>query len=78
LEDISLKKKHIWILALIGIASFVSEFGFLASTDHGHWWNHVPGFYALWGFGGCVVIIAVSKWLGKRFVQQKEDYYDSK
>lgn len=71
-----MKTYHLVILALIGISSFVAEFGFLSGADHGHWWNHVPGFYAIWGFLGCIVIILASKWVGKRFIQQKEDYYD--
>ena len=73
-----MKTHQLIILALIAIASFIAEFVFLAGEDHGHWWNHVPGFYAMWGFAGCIVIILVSKWMGKLFIQKKEDYYDSK
>ncbi|GAB4171269.1 MAG: hypothetical protein Tsb0017_03250 [Geothermobacteraceae bacterium] len=35
-----------------------------------------PGFYALFGFVSCVVIILVSKALGF-WLKRREDYYDS-
>ncbi len=67
-----------WIFTgIIIIASLVSEFVFLADHHSEHWWSHIPGFYILWGFLGCVCIIFVSKWLGKLFIQKKEDYYDA-
>lgn len=34
-----------------------------------------PGVMAVYGFAGCVVIIVVSKWFGKLFVQRREGYY---
>ncbi len=37
---------------------------------------HVPGFFALLGFLGCVAIILVSKWLGRYWLQRREDYYE--
>lgn len=40
-------------------------------------WSGVPGFFALFGFAGCVIIILVSKWLGKAWLQRDEDYYGS-
>jgi membrane protein implicated in regulation of membrane protease activity len=65
------------ILVLLGLLAFGSEFFLLAGESHGHWWNHIPGFYAWWGFLGCAVIILVSKWLGKLFIQKREDFYDA-
>jgi hypothetical protein len=34
-----------------------------------------PGYGALIGFAGCVVIIVVSKWLGSLFLARPEDFY---
>lgn len=31
-----------------------------------------PGYYAAFGFVGCVVIILASKWLGKHWLQRPE------
>jgi hypothetical protein len=36
----------------------------------------IPGFYILWGFVGCAVIIYVSKWIGNQFLFRDETYYD--
>ncbi|MDZ7658635.1 hypothetical protein [Fodinibius sp.] len=70
-----MKKWH-WIsLGIVFIISLVLEFTFLSGYDS-HWWNHIPAFYALWGFVGCVGIIYISKWLGKLFILSDEDYYD--
>jgi len=38
--------------------------------------EHLPGFWAVFGFVSCVVIIFVSKWFGKLGITRREDYYD--
>ena len=38
--------------------------------------DKIPGFWSLFGFSACVVIIIVSKWLGKSGLMKDEDYYD--
>ena len=40
--------------------------------------SHMPGIFALFGFIGCVGVIAVSKLIGHYWLQRKEDYYDRK
>ena len=35
-----------------------------------------PGFWAVFGFVACVVIIIASKWFGHAGIMQDEDYYD--
>ena len=37
--------------------------------------DKIPGFWSLFGFSACVVIIIVSKWLGKNGLMKDEDYY---
>lgn len=65
-----------WIaLGFIFVISLILEFTFLADYDS-HWWNHIPAFYALWGFIGCTAVIYISKWLGKLFILSEQDYYD--
>ena len=45
-------------------------------SKHPHFsWEKIPGFYAIYGFIACVLIIAVSKSLG-RLLKRKGDYYD--
>jgi peptidoglycan/LPS O-acetylase OafA/YrhL len=38
--------------------------------------EYLPGFWAVFGFVSCVVIIFVSKWFGKLGITRQEDYYD--
>lgn len=38
--------------------------------------EHLPGFWAVFGFVACVLIIVLSKWFGHALVMKKEDYYD--
>jgi hypothetical protein len=38
--------------------------------------EHIPAFWAVFGFVGCVVLIVVSKWFGHAGIMQREDYYD--
>jgi len=38
--------------------------------------EHLWGFWSVFGFLGCVVIIIVSKWFGHAGIMQREDYYD--
>lgn len=38
--------------------------------------DYFPAFYAVFGFGGGVVLIVLAKTIGKRCLMRKEDYYD--
>ena len=65
-----------WIaLGILTVISLILEFTLLADYKS-HWWNYIPGFYIIWGFISCVLIIYVSKWLGKLFIFKNEQYYD--
>ena len=43
-----------------------------AHTTPEHWW----GFWAIFGFVACVLIIYISKWFGHLGIMTREDYYD--
>ncbi|MGD8990263.1 MAG: hypothetical protein PVI00_02285 [Desulfobacterales bacterium] len=48
----------------------------LFTTKHGHFpWEEAYGFYAAYGFIGCVSLIFIAKGL-RWLVKRKEDYYD--
>lgn len=50
---------------------------FFVKRPHIHFFeDKVPGFWALFGFVGCVILIVVSKWLGHAWLMKDEDYYD--
>lgn len=47
------------------------------SKDHAHTAiEKIPGFWAIFGFLACVLIIIVSKWYGHLGIMTREDYYD--
>jgi hypothetical protein len=39
------------------------------------WWSYVYGFFALFGFLGCVAIVLGAKVVLSPWLQRKEDYY---
>lgn len=43
-----------------------------AHTSIEHW----PGFWAVFGFVACVLIIIISKWFGHAGIMVREDYYE--
>ncbi len=40
-----------------------------------HPWEGLLGFYAVYGFVGCVVLVLVAKWM-RTFLMRDEDYYN--
>lgn len=50
----------------------------LFHTDHPHFWfEDLLAWGSIYGLVSCVVIIVVSKLLGKLWLKRREDYYDS-
>jgi hypothetical protein len=50
----------------------------LFHTDHAHfWYEDLPAWGSVYGLISCVVIVLVSKLLGKLWLMRREDYYDS-
>lgn len=48
------------------------------SKEHAHTSaEHLPGFWAVFGFVACVLIIIISKWYGHLGIMTREDYYDN-
>jgi hypothetical protein len=63
------------LLALLTVASLVLSF-VGSGPSHPQAWDGIPLFFAAFGFVSCLLIIFVSKALGKAFLQKKEDYYE--
>ena len=70
-----MKPIHWILLALLNLGTLALHF-FGPAHPHPNVWDKVPLFYALYGFVGCVLIIVVSKALGKLFIQKRENYYE--
>jgi hypothetical protein len=70
-------KRLLWIgLALLLAASLVAERFIRHDPDHTYWFSHIPAFFALFGFLGCVATIYIAKQLIGRLIYRPEDYYD--
>jgi hypothetical protein len=63
------------LLAIALLGSLVMNFVGPQYDEIAHIWD-IKTFFAVYGFVGCVVIIFVSKWLGKYFLQRSEEYYE--
>ena len=49
----------------------------LVRKEHAHTRiEHVPAFWSIFGFLGCVLIIIASKWFGHAGIMTRENYYD--
>ena len=70
----NLKKLRMWSYVLLA-ASVVAEF-FVRGHGAEHRWDKIPGFYAIFGFVTCVLMIFLSKFLGQFWLKKSEDYYD--
>jgi hypothetical protein len=58
-------------LAVATLASLVA--GFFGEA-HGPW-GSIPLFWGGFGFAGCVLIIVISKAIGRHLLTRSEDYY---
>ena len=67
---------RIWaVTAAILAVTIAFEIAFRGSAHHDFFWQAIPGFDFAYGFVSCWLIVIVSKWLGKTFIQRDEDYY---
>jgi hypothetical protein len=48
---------------------------FILHRHMSHDWEHLPGFYAIFGFIACVTLVLVAKEM-RKIVMRREDYYD--
>lgn len=65
--------KLIKIFLICSVVLFVADF-FIPRTKHTSA-ESIPGFYALYGFAGCVVLVLVAKEM-RKLVMRDEAYYD--
>ena len=38
--------------------------------------DEIPGFWSIFGFIACILIILISKWIGRLGITQDENYYN--
>ena len=64
------------VLALLVICDAIPA---LVDKEHAHTnAEHIPGFWAVFGFVACVLIVIGSKAFGHAGIMTREDYYDEK
>ncbi len=64
-------------LVLLALLVVVDAIPFFVDKHHAHTKaEHIPGFWAAYGFVACVLIVYISKWFGHAGIMTREDYYD--
>ncbi len=64
-------------LAVLAVLVLVSAIPGVMGKEEAHTRFELrPGFWAVYGFVGCVILILVSKWFGHAGIMKREDYYD--
>jgi hypothetical protein len=71
-------KVVVWIsYAVLALLVVLDALPWVVDKEHAHTQaEHLPGFWSLFGFGACVLIIILSKWYGHAGIMQREEYYD--
>jgi hypothetical protein len=68
-----IKKLKYFFYISLGITVII---GFFVHPKSHFWWEKIPGFYAIYGFAACVLIIFGAKALGNYWLKREEGYYD--
>jgi hypothetical protein len=66
-------RRVVYALVAICVVSFGLDFAIHRHVHHP--WEVLPGFYALYGFVACVLLVLIAKEL-RKILMRKEDYYD--
>ena len=66
-------RRVLWALVAICIVTIGADFVYHRHIVHP--WEGVWGFYAIYGFVACVVLVLVAKEL-RKLLMRAEDYYD--
>ena len=64
--------------AFLALLVIVDSIPGIVDKEHAHTWveSHLPGFWSLFGFFGCALLIILSKAFGHLGIMTREDYYD--
>ncbi len=66
-------KRVLYILGGCCVLLFALDFVIHRHVMHS--WENLWGFYPVYGFVGCVILVLVAKWM-RTFLMRSEDYYD--
>ncbi|MCD6193034.1 MAG: hypothetical protein DRJ11_02595 [Candidatus Aminicenantes bacterium] len=68
-------KRIVWLAAVAGFSMIYFEMKGFHEIEAG-WWLKIPGFFIIFGFLGCLLLLIVAKVLGRAGLLQDEDYYE--
>lgn len=68
-------RRLVWVVGISGFLTIILELS-RHQTNHGGWWLHIPGFFILFVFFGCLLLVIGAKALGQAGILKDEDYYD--
>lgn len=69
----NVKRLLVVFFTLTGLMLLIDVFYHKHAIFH---WEEYFGFYAVYGFVACVILVIVSKYILRPLVMRKEDYYD--
>ena len=64
------------LYSLYGCCALLFALDFVIHRHIMHSWENLWGFYPLYGFVGCVILVLVATWM-RTFLMRSEDYYDN-
>ena len=63
-----------WLKIFLAACAGVTVLDLVVHKHGDHWWNFF-GFYSLYGFAACVILVLVATWM-RRGLMRDEDHYD--
>ena len=72
----TLRRKAVKKIAYIALILIIVADFFIPRHEIHFIGDKIPGFWSLFGFVACILIILISKWIGRLGIMQEEDYYN--
>ena len=72
----SLRRKGVKKIAYIVLILVIITDFFIPRHEIHFFGDRIPGFWSLFGFVACILIILISKWIGHLGIMQDENYYN--
>ena len=72
----TLRRKAVKKIAYIALILIIVADFFIPRHEIHFIGDGITGFWSLFGFVACIVIILISKWIGRLGIMQDENYYN--
>lgn len=66
-------KRVLYVFFACCVLLFLLDFVIHRHVEHS--WENLWGFYPIFGFVACVILVLIAKWM-RTFLMRSEDYYD--